>query len=184
MTFTWLDWGFVAILAMCVLMGVVRGLIREGLGLVVWIVALLVARAFCVETGALLTDYIENALLRTVVGFVIVAFGVIVAGGLCMRFLNAVVSWAGMGSFNRVLGGVFGAVKGAVIIALIGVLIPLTPVAETPAWQQAALRPTVSLLQAEIATRYQQLKQGQSADHSGLPDEVESLDNFSQTVRN
>lgn len=188
MTFTWLDWGFVAILAMCVLMGVARGLVREGLGLLVWIVALMVAKAFCVEAGNLVNGYvhIDNPLVRTIAGFVLVAFAVVVAGGFATRFLNAIVSWAGMGSFNRVLGGLFGAAKGAAIVALLGVVVPLTPVAQTPAWQDSALRPQVQMLKDQIQARYQQYTaQSSDATPASMQDKaVDSFDHLSQSARN
>lgn len=43
---TWVDWVFVAALALAVGAGFVRGLVREALGLASWIVALLAARTF------------------------------------------------------------------------------------------------------------------------------------------
>lgn len=159
MTLTWLDWIFVAILALCVLMGMVRGLIREGLGLVVWIVALLVARAFCVQVGEFFHDSITNPVIRMVVGFVIVAFVVFILGGFCIKLLNALVSWVGMGSFNRLLGGVFGAIKGLVVLAVIGIVIPATPFANVPAWQQSVFRPSVTSLQGVLYQQYRQLEQ-------------------------
>lgn len=171
MILTWLDWGFIAILAVCVLMGMVRGLIREGLGLVVWIVALLTARAFCVQVGELFSAYIENPVLRMVVGFVLVAFAIVVVGGACIRALNAMVDWAGMGSFNRLLGGVFGAAKGCVILGVIGIILPQTPFDQLPEWQNSILRPKVTTLQGILYEQYEHLKQQGSLQHD-LPRQV------------
>jgi len=178
MTLTWLDWIFVAILALCVLMGMVRGLIREGLGLVVWIIALLVARAFCVQVGEFFHDSITNPVIRMVVGFVIVAFVVFILGGFCIKLLNALVSWVGMGSFNRLLGGVFGAIKGLVVLAVIGIVIPVTPFADIPAWQQSVFRPNVVSLQGVLYQQYRQLEQAggvalpaQSGQESSTPEQ-------------
>ncbi|WP_027349043.1 CvpA family protein [Halotalea alkalilenta] len=162
MSLTWLDWVFIAILALCVLLGAMRGLIREGLGLVVWVVALLTARAFCIQVGELFVDYIDNPSVRVVVGFVLVTFVVVILGGLCIRLLNAMVEWVGMGSFNRLLGALFGAAKGSAVLALIGVVIPLTPFAQMEAWQGSQLRPMVASLQQVIVDQYQRLQERQS----------------------
>ncbi|MDR5858309.1 CvpA family protein [Halomonas eurihalina] len=146
MALTWLDWLCIAVLAVTTLTGLFRGLIREALGLASWIVALLAARWFSEPVADLFAGLIESPDGRLVLAFVLVVFVVILACGLIIRLMHAVVEWVGMGLFNRVAGAAFGLVKGAAVLVLATILIGLTPLSQLQAWQQAELRPELERL--------------------------------------
>ncbi|WP_043532423.1 CvpA family protein [Litchfieldella xinjiangensis] len=146
MALTWLDWVFLAVLGISMMVGFSRGLVREGLGLAAWIVALLVARLIAEPVADLFTGVIDNADGRLVLAFVLVIFGVILLCGIMIRMLHAAVEWVGMGFLNRVAGTLFGALRGAAILVLATILITLTPLQQLQAWQQAQLRPSFEQL--------------------------------------
>lgn len=138
---TWIDWAFVAVLAVTGITGLVRGLIREALGLAAWILALLAARWLAQPLADRLAGLIESPDGRLVLAFVLVVLGVILAGGVIIRLIHAAVEWVGMGLFNRVAGAAFGLAKGGAVLVLVTLLVGLTPLEQLQAWQQAALRP-------------------------------------------
>lgn len=142
MILTWLDWAFLAVLAITMLTGFLRGLIREGLGLAAWILALVAARFLAEPVADMLSGLIDSPDGRLIVAFILVILVVILACGLVIRMLHAAVEWVGMGFFNRVAGAAFGGLKGAAILVLATVLIGLTPLHQLEAWQGAELRPT------------------------------------------
>ncbi|MFC3283779.1 CvpA family protein [Litchfieldella rifensis] len=146
MSLTWLDWLFLAVLAMSMMAGFTRGLIREGLGLAAWIVALLAARIFAEPVADMFSGLIDNPDGRLVLAFVLVIFVVIMLCGIVIRLVHAAVEWVGMGFFNRVAGTLFGALRGAAILVLATILISLTPLSQLQAWQDAELRPTFEQL--------------------------------------
>ncbi|EWH01179.1 CvpA family protein [Halomonas sp. BC04] len=146
MLLTWIDWIFLGVLAVSTLAGFMRGLIREGLGLAAWIIALLAARLLAEPVADLLSGFIDNPDGRLVLAFVLVILGVILLCGIVIRMVHAAVEWVGMGFFNRVAGACFGVARGAAILIIATILITLTPLAQLQAWQEAELRPAFEQL--------------------------------------
>jgi membrane protein required for colicin V production len=172
MALTWLDWLFIALLVVTTLTGFLRGLVREALGLAVWIIALLAARLLAQPVADLMTGIIDNPDGRLVLAFVLVILAVILIGGVVIRLLHAAVEWVGMGWFNRLMGAAFGAAKGAAILVLATIVISLTPLAEFEAWQEAELRPTFERLR-DLAVSRLETWEGRIPEATGrfsLPD--------------
>lgn len=138
---TWVDWVFVAILALAVAAGFVRGLVREALGLATWIVALLAARIFSEPVADFLADWIDNADGRLIVAFVAIIIATILVGGILIRMIQAAIEWAGAGFLNRMTGAMFGGAKAVAALTLVTLLIGFTPLVQLTAWQDAAVRP-------------------------------------------
>ncbi|WP_444679317.1 CvpA family protein [Halomonas sp. E19] len=146
MMLTWLDWLFLAVLAVSTLAGFMRGLVREGLGLAAWIIALLAARLLAEPVADMLSGLIESPDGRLVLAFVLVILGVVLLCGIVIRMVHAAVEWVGMGLLNRVAGACFGMARGGAVLVLATILISLTPLGQLQAWQQAQLRPTFEQL--------------------------------------
>ncbi|MDI5934214.1 CvpA family protein [Halomonas kalidii] len=146
MALTWIDWIFLAVLAVTTLSGFLRGLIREALGLAAWIIALFAARLLAEPVADLLAGLIDNPDARLVLAFILVIFAVVLVCGIVIRMVHAAIEWVGMGLFNRLMGAAFGTAKGAAILVLGTILITLTPLAQLEAWQDAELRPSFEQL--------------------------------------
>lgn len=159
MSLTWLDMAFLAVLAISMLAGFMRGLIREGLGLAAWVIALLAARMFAEPVADMLSGLIDNADGRLVLAFILVIFVVIMLCGLVIRAIHAAVEWVGMGFFNRVAGAAFGVLRGAAILVLVTVLISLTPLSQLEAWRDAELRPTFEELRGWVISQVEAWEQ-------------------------
>lgn len=153
MTLTWLDWAFLAVLAMSMLAGFMRGLVREALGLGAWIVALLASRMFAQPVADLLEGFIDHPDVRLVLAFILVIFVVVMLCGVVIRLVHAAVEWVGMGVLNRLAGAGFGMLRGGAILVLATVVITLTPLAQLQAWQQAELRPAFEDLRVWVVSR-------------------------------
>ncbi|MDR5903076.1 CvpA family protein [Halomonas icarae] len=172
MTLTWLDWIFIALLAVTGITGLLRGLVREALGLGAWVVALLAARMFAQPVADLLAGVIDSPDGRLVLAFVLVILGVVLVCGIIIRLLQAAVEWVGMGLVNRLLGAAFGMAKGAAILVLVTIVIGLTPLARLEAWQGAVLRPHLEQLR-DWAVSHLEAWEGR------VPDVPSSLDELS-----
>ncbi|MFY0990422.1 CvpA family protein [Halomonas sp. C05BenzN] len=172
MALTWVDWIFLAVLAVTTLAGFMRGLVREALGLAAWIIALLAARLLAEPVAELLAGLIDNPDARLVLAFVLVIFAVVLLCGIVIRMMHAAIEWVGMGLFNRVMGAAFGTAKGAAILVLGTILITLTPLAQLEAWQEAELRPTFEQLRDWAVSQLE-------AWEGRLPETPESLSELS-----
>ncbi|MFC0269226.1 CvpA family protein [Kushneria aurantia] len=196
MSWTWIDWAFAILLGFSILTGLARGFIREGLGLAAWIVALLAARALAEPAGDLFEHYIGSAQIRLVAGFALVVIAVLIAARLVIRVVHAMIEWAGMGFFNRLLGALFGALRGALVLILLVAVVGLTPLRQSPAWQQSQLIPRVEQGRDLLIARYQQLdRDGELLDEANrraedlqqsLPSRLgeQAVDQFQRTPQN
>lgn len=142
----WVDYVIIGIIALSAIIGLARGLIREVLALGVWIAALLAAWFFYRPLADQLTPWLETPSLRMGVAVVLIVMGVLVVGAIIGWVLSLLVEKTGLTGTDRLLGMVFGAGRGAVVVALLVFLASLTPVVEDPWWAQSDLLPRFQLL--------------------------------------
>ncbi|WP_158773166.1 CvpA family protein [Cobetia sp. L2A1] len=177
----WIDWLCLGLIGISILLGLMRGLLSEALGLAGWLVALVAARQFGAEVGGLLEEVILSPGIRTAVGFVLVVIGTVLLWGLMLRLLERLVQAVGMGGFNRLLGGVFGALRAGVILVLITAVVGLTPLRDSADWQATQLRPTLEQLRDWSLARYREWDTGGEWGPAQQPQQVSRATNESST---
>jgi membrane protein required for colicin V production len=122
------------------LFGIWRGLVKEVLSLVTWIAALTLARLYSGVLADFMTNLINNESARYVAAFAIVFVLVMMIGTLINHLISKLLSITGLKLVDRLLGGTFGVVRGAVIVVVI-LFITGAFVNETPQWQESQLIP-------------------------------------------
>jgi membrane protein required for colicin V production len=142
----WVDYVIIGIIVLSAVIGLARGLIREVLALAVWIAALLAAWFFYRPVAEQLTPWLETPSLRMGAAVVLIVLGVLIVGAIIGWVLSVLVDKTGLTGTDRLLGMVFGAGRGAVVVALLVFLASLTPVVEDPWWSQSDLLPKFQLL--------------------------------------
>ncbi|NBC13470.1 MAG: CvpA family protein [Gammaproteobacteria bacterium] len=142
----WVDYVIIGIIALSAIIGLARGLIREVLALGVWIAALLAAWVFYRPVADQLTPWLSTPSLRMGAAVALIVVGVLIAGAIIGWLLSLLVEKTGLTGTDRLLGMVFGAGRGAVVVALLVFLASLTPVIEDPWWSQSELLPRFQLL--------------------------------------
>jgi membrane protein required for colicin V production len=135
----WVDLAIVGIIALSALVGFTRGLMREVLSFVVWLGAVLIAWTYHKELAAELTRWIESPSVRLGAAFLILVFAVLILGAILGHLLSLLVDKTGLTGTDRVLGVVFGAARGAVLVAMLAFLGALTPLQEDDWWQGSFL---------------------------------------------
>jgi membrane protein required for colicin V production len=135
----WVDYVIIGIIALSALIGLARGLIREVISLAVWIVAAAVAWFFYQPVSVQLEPWIATPSLRIGAAVLLLVIGVLVLGAIIAWLLTTLVDKTGLSGTDRLLGVVFGAARGAVLVALLVFLASLTPVTQDPWWQQSDL---------------------------------------------
>jgi membrane protein required for colicin V production len=130
---TWTDGIMLAIIAISGLLAMVRGLVRELLGIGAWIGAGFAALAFYPHVEPLLDGIINNPKLIVPVSFAIVFLVVLVILLVISAWIGSLVRDSVLSGLDRSLGLAFGLVRGGVIICLlyIGLSMLLQP-AEWP----------------------------------------------------
>jgi membrane protein required for colicin V production len=136
---TWVDYVIIGIIALSALIGLARGLIREVVSLGVWVAAIYVAWTHYHEVSDQLTPWISTPSVRIAAGFLIIAVLVLIVGALVGFLLSTLVEKTGLTGTDRLLGAIFGAGRGVVVVAMLVFLGALTPMKEDPWWKQSAL---------------------------------------------
>lgn len=142
----WVDYVMIGIIALSAIIGLARGLIREVIALAVWIVAALAAWMFYVPVAEQLSPWIATPSIRMAAAVLMLVIGVLIIGAIVAYLLSVLVDKTGLTGTDRLLGMVFGAGRGAVLVAFLVFLATLTPIAEDPWWSQSRLLPRFQLL--------------------------------------
>lgn len=127
-------------------MGGWRGLVGEALAILAWIIALLAAWLFGADVGQVLFAGLADPSLRIAAGFGTMIVAVLVAMTLLRFLLRRVLKALGLSTTDRLLGVVFGLVRGVAIVLLLVMVGGLTVAPRQPWWQQATFSPPLEIV--------------------------------------
>ena len=155
----WVDYAILGIIGLSALISLVRGFVRETVSLLIWVGAFVIAWTYFREMAAYLSGWIETPSLQLGVAFVLLLLVVLILGGLVGFLIGQLVDKTGLSGTDRLLGMVFGAARGAVLVSILVLLAGLTPFPQDPWWMQSLLIPhfqdlaiwLLSLLPPEVA---------------------------------
>jgi membrane protein required for colicin V production len=139
---TTVDYILAAAVLLSILFGVVRGFLRESVALLGWLVGLWLAWRY----AHLLEPYLGGALAGTELqpwaARVIVLMAVVVASWILGSMLSWLVQRSGLTlGVDRLLGGVFGLVRGVVIVGFGVMLGQAAQLESEPWWGKSMLMP-------------------------------------------
>jgi len=133
-----LDWIFVAVLGISLVVGVWRGLVYEILSVLNWIAAFVLAQWFAPAAAQWLPLTGATEVVRYAAGFVLVFVVSLFAGGLLAFLIRKLVAAVGLRPVDRVLGAAFGLVRGVVILLVLTVVVGMTPMVKAAWWQESS----------------------------------------------
>jgi membrane protein required for colicin V production len=136
-TLSAVDWILLAVLGLSMLIGMWRGIVQEVLSLVGWVAAFYVSQMYAPVAAAWLPMEGSSQMLRYAAGFVVVFVAVLVGTALVSWVVKKLISAVGLGPLDRLLGSLFGLMRGVVILLAVTVFVGMTPMRETEAWKQA-----------------------------------------------
>lgn len=140
MVFNWADWVILSIITVSCLFGLMRGLIKEALSVANWAIALLIAVTFRDQLASLLVDQIETHSLRQLVAFGTLFIATLLVGALVNYVISELVKITGLSSTDRILGMVFGLLRGFVVVMAILLLVPpVISIDQDKWWSEAML---------------------------------------------
>ncbi|QOC23579.1 CvpA family protein [Wenzhouxiangella sp. AB-CW3] len=135
------DYAILGICLVSIVVSLFRGFIREVFSLLVWIAAGYVALQAAGPISVRLEDTIDVPSVRVIVAFVAVFVVVLVIGGLINYLLGRLVDGTGLSGTDRLLGALFGALRGIAIVTIGVILATFTPFVEDPWWRESTLLP-------------------------------------------
>ncbi len=135
----WADIAILSIIGISALLSLFRGFVREVLSLVAWVAAFWVAFAFTERSAGYLTDYISIPSARYVAAFVVLLVATLLVIGILNHLVAKLIDKTGLTGTDRMLGVIFGIVRGVAIVGVIVFLAGLTPVPRDPWWSESIL---------------------------------------------
>ena len=135
----WADFSILSIIGISALISLFRGFVREALSVVGLAAAIWVAVTFYDQASDLLVNVISLPTGRRVIAFVALIVVSLLIAGLINHLIGKLVDKTGLTGTDRMLGVVFGVVRGVAIVGLLVLLAGLTQVPQDPWWQQSML---------------------------------------------
>ncbi len=132
-----LDWIFLAVLLLSMLLGLWRGLMVELLSVAGWIAAFVVAQMFATQVGQWLPMDGSATQLRYAAGFALAFLGTLIASGLLGWLAKKMLASVGLSGLDRLLGATFGLVRGAIILLAVATVVLMTPMKTGESWRQS-----------------------------------------------
>lgn len=134
----WIDFVIIGIIALSALISLIRGFVREAFSLAAWVLAFWVAWNFFRELSVQL-DWFTVPSVRLGASFLILFIATLMLGALINFLLGQLVDKTGLSGTDRIIGVLFGAARGALLVAILVLLAGLTPFPNDPWWKESQL---------------------------------------------
>ena len=131
------DWLAVALIVISMVYGLVRGLVFEVISLAGWVAAFLCAQWFAGSVATWLPFGEVDAAWRYPLAFVLVFVAVAFGVGLVASITRKLITVVGLGPVDRMLGGMFGAARGAVALLTVAVVVHLLALSDSVWWHES-----------------------------------------------
>lgn len=162
------DYVLIAIVAISLLFGVIRGFLRESVALLGWLVGLWLAWHYSDEVMPYLGGALAGTELQVWVARLMILLAVIITAWLIGSLLGYLVQRSGLTvGLDRILGSVFGLVRGAVIVGFAVMLAEAADMNDEPWWKGSRLIPVgqemASILKGYVETGLRALDEAAEA---------------------
>jgi membrane protein required for colicin V production len=137
----WIDYLLIALIAFSCIAGVMRGLLREVIGLVTWVAAVWVAWHYADVLAPHLGGALANEGVRVWAARTIIFLAIVLLGTCIGAIVGHVVRLSIFSGTDRFFGGLFGFLRGLVMIGLFVMLCHALRLNGEPWWRASTLLP-------------------------------------------
>ena len=141
----------IVILGYCLIRGVFRGLIKELSSIIGVLGGFYAAFTYYMLVAKLLSKWITNTGYLNILSFLIIFCGVFLIISILGVIINYLLKIAFLGWLDRILGSVFGAMKGILIVSVLLIAFTAFLPKGTPVIKDSLLSPYVTLVSEKIA---------------------------------
>lgn len=140
------DYIVLAVLGFSIILSVMRGLVKEVLSILAWFVAFYVGRTYTDQMLPLIPADIPSESLRTLAAFLVLFLATLLLATLLAIAISAIFKKIGLGWLNRILGAVFGAFRGVLIVCILVLLAGMTEMPKDARWKNAMFSAPIEAL--------------------------------------
>lgn len=137
----WFDFVIMAIIVLSIVISFFRGFLREAISLITWIMGVLVALKFASRASDLLPSFIHSTMLRFLIAFVALFLAVFILGFIINFIVKRLMDMTGLSIVDRVLGILFGSVRGLIAVGVILMFISVSPMEKSQWVRNSQLAP-------------------------------------------
>lgn len=135
------DYVVIGVVGLSLVFGLWRGVVGELIALLAWGAGLFAALEFGARVGQQVFGGINDTSIRLLAGCVLVFVGVLVVMALLRLAIQRMVKALGLSASDRLLGMVFGLVRGVLVCMILVGLGGMTAAPQKVWWRQATLAP-------------------------------------------
>ncbi len=152
-----LDIAIAIVILLSASIGLIRGLVKEVLSLISWLLAFVVAIYFSPQVAQELPPGWGAESVRMAIGFGLLFIGVLIASAIAQWLIGRLISSTGLSGTDRFLGFLFGSARG--LLVCIVILMGLREIAGEAAWWQASvLAPELLAFEDEVRELFGQAR--------------------------
>ena len=133
----WADIAILTIIGISALISLFRGFVREVLSLLAWVVAFWIAFTFTGQASNLLLEYVSPATARYMLAFIALFIVSLLVTGIVNHLIGKLIDKTGLSGTDRMLGVIFGVIRGVAIVGVLAFLAGLTPVPRDTWWRES-----------------------------------------------
>ena len=127
---TFVDYIFVIIMVVSIGFAVTKGLVREIISLVALIGGFVLAAFYYRSVGLYFSDFTRTEAIAKLIGFMIIFLGCLILGAILAFLVNRFIKMASLQWVDRLLGGVYGLIRGWAVASIIVLALIAFPVCE------------------------------------------------------
>ena len=142
------DLVILGIFALSALISFMRGFFREAMNLAMWIGAVVITLAYTDRFATLLPmERVASQQARDTISAVVLFAGILLVGNLVNWMMGRILARKTLSMADRIIGVVFGMVRGLIIVTLLVLAVHLVPqLKQETWWKQSTLLPRIQPL--------------------------------------